>query len=71
VSRKVKITDFTANKVVKFWPSLPPYRGDVVLVNGARGKVKRAKVKWNENRWTIYRLVVKLDKEHKESLRDG
>lgn len=46
-------------EVVKMWPSLPPSRGDVVLVDGKRRKVTRCRLRFDGLQWTIKSLRVK------------
>jgi len=55
-SRRV---DPLVQRVVKFWPNNPPRRGDIVLVDGERCRVTRAKVSWVGREWTLHKLKVK------------
>lgn len=43
-------------RVVKFHPSLPPRRGEAILVDGRRCEVTRCRVRWDGPRWTILSL---------------
>lgn len=51
--------EFGCDRVVKFFPSNPPEKGDVVLVNDERCQVVRARVSWDGPCWTIRRLRVR------------
>lgn len=55
-SRRV---DPSVNRVVKFRPTSPPARGDIVIVDGERCRVTRARVSWDGPRWTIRLLRVR------------
>lgn len=46
-------------RVVKWLPSNPPRRGEVILVDGVRCRVTRCKVRWHGARWTIRDLRVR------------
>ena len=48
------------HEIVKWVPSSPPSRGDIVLVDGERCRVLRCKVYWDDRRWTIYGRGVKV-----------
>ena len=56
------------HEIFKFLPNSPPRRGDIVLVDGERCKVLRAKVRWPYSRevgergrqWEIYGKGVKV-----------
>lgn len=48
------------HEVVKFLPSNPPSRGDIVLVDGERCRVLRSKVRWDGPRWEIYGRGIKV-----------
>jgi hypothetical protein len=54
-----RVVDFSVNEVVKTIPSLPPQRGETILVDGIRSTVAKIKVAWDGPHWTIHRLVVK------------
>lgn len=49
--------------IVKFWPHIPPERGDIVIVDGVRCRVTRAKVRYQNPdepcEWTLHKLYVK------------
>lgn len=51
------------HEVIKFWPTNPPSRGEIVLVDGMRSQVTRCKVQWENNHWTLLKLRVKPIKE--------
>ncbi len=51
--------DPSKQRVVKFLPTNPPYRGNIVLVDGVRCRVTYAKVSWEGREWTIHSLRVK------------
>jgi len=51
--------DVSTREVVKFFPSNPPERGDIVLVEGVRCRVTYCRVKWDDRVWTIRSLRVK------------
>jgi hypothetical protein len=53
--------DPSVQRVVKFLPNSPPQRGDVVIVDGERCRVRRAKIAWDGPRWTIKKLYVKAE----------
>lgn len=55
-ARWVKIGE---QEVFKFFPNEPPHRGSIVVVDGERCRVTRAKVTWDGPRWTLHRLKVK------------
>lgn len=59
VSLGIRKVDPSIQRVVKFFPSIPPVRGDVVLVDDERCRVTRCKVAWDGPRWTIRSLYVK------------
>ena len=42
----MRLVDPCEQRVVKFWPSRPPYRGEVVLVDGARCRVLLRVGRW-------------------------
>lgn len=44
------------HRVVKFFPSEPPRRGEIVLIDGERCKVTSVRVTWEGPRWKIRRL---------------
>lgn len=46
-------------EIVKLLPTSPPLRGTVVLVDGVRCRVTRAKVTWEGRVWTVRSLRVK------------
>lgn len=49
--------DPTVQEVFKFFPNLPPYRGESILVDGVRHRVTYCRVSWREpGVWTIRRL---------------
>lgn len=54
--------DPAVQRVFKFTPSMPPYRGEVVLVDDQRCHVTRCRVSWDGPRWTIKSLRVKAAK---------
>jgi hypothetical protein len=47
------------HEIVKFFPSEPPRRHGIVLVDGERSRVLRAKVSWDGPQWTLHRLKVR------------
>lgn len=51
--------DPSVQHVVKFWPSDPPRRGGILLVDGVRYRVTRCKVRWDGYDWRIITLRVK------------
>ena len=53
--------DPTQREVVKFVPDSPPRVGGVILVDGKRHRVTRAKVSWDGPRWTLHDLRAKPD----------
>lgn len=46
-------------EIFKFFPNDPPRRGGIVLVDGVRCRVIRAKVSWDGRRWTLHRVKVR------------
>lgn len=54
--RKVDLRNEEVGKII---PSSPPYRGEIVLVDGARSRVTSATVKWDGLNWTLLGLRVK------------
>lgn len=51
--------DASVDVVVKFFPTNPQRRGEVVLVNDERCRVTRCRVAWDGPTWTIKLLKVK------------
>lgn len=62
---RAKWIDPTAHEIVKFLPSMPPDRGESVLVDGLRHRVVRAKVEWSPGpdpytrNWKLRKLKVR------------
>jgi hypothetical protein len=54
--------DPTKQNVFKWLPDMPPRAGEYVLVDGARCRVSRCRVQWQERQWTIVELRVKATK---------
>ncbi len=57
--RRGERVDVTTQETVKFFPLNPPRKHEIVLVDGRRCRVTRAKVKWDGDRWTLLDLRVK------------
>jgi|SRR6185295_2120808 len=43
----------STHEIVKAFPNNPPERGDIVLVEGERYRVKRVKVRWEGRTWHL------------------
>jgi hypothetical protein len=46
------------HEIVKFFPTTPPEKGDVVLVDGERCRVVKVKVRWEGRTWHLERVKV-------------
>lgn len=60
--------DPAAHECIKFFPSIPPRRGDEILVDGQRCRVTKCVVDWEGYDWRIrtlkvQRMAVSGDKE--------
>lgn len=51
--------DLSAQECTKMWPSLPPVRGEVVLIDGKRCRVTRCRLRFDGLQWTIKSLRVR------------
>jgi hypothetical protein len=47
------------HEVFKFFPTSPPRRGEIVLVDGVRCRVTSSKYTWEGRTWTLRKLRVK------------
>lgn len=60
-----RAVDCNTSTVWKFFPSLPPQIGEIVIVDDVRCKVSWVRVRWGKEqndltrKWTLKRLIVK------------
>lgn len=51
-----------SHEIVKFFPAMPPEKGDRVLVNGRRAEVLKVKLRWKKSQWFLDGVKVRYSR---------